>query len=81
MGEGKKRAHARVESDIACVVDGTTEGRIRNLSLGGALLLGPIGLAELEETVSLEFQVGEAEPLTLLGEVVRFTVTSPSTGS
>lgn len=68
-----KRAHARVESDIACIVDGATEARIRNLSLGGALLYGPIGLGELDDTVSLEFQVGEAEPLTILGEVVRIT--------
>ena len=76
---GPKRAHARVESDIACVVDGTTEARIRNLSLGGALLRAPPGLGELDDTVSLEFQVGEVEPLAIWGEVVRITANEPNT--
>ena len=72
-----KRAHARVESDIACIVDGATEVRIRNLSLGGALLVGPHGLGEIDDTVSLEFEVGEAEPMKLLGELVRVTDRGP----
>ena len=71
MSERERRAHARVESDIACVVDGTARGRVRNLSLGGALLIGPVGLGEIDDTLSLEFQIGEAEPLSIFGDVVR----------
>ena len=71
MTAEKRRAHARIETDIPCTVDGRTEGRIRNLSVGAALLLAPAGFAELDETVSLEFQVGEVELVDVLGEVLR----------
>lgn len=73
MSADKKRAHARVESDIACVVDGTIEGRIRNLSPGGALLFGPVGYADIDDTVALEFPSGDGEPFTAVGEVLRVT--------
>lgn len=73
MSVGKRRAHARVEADIACIVDGTTEGRIRNLSVGGALLFGPVGFGDVDDTVSVEFPVGEAQPLTVFAEVLRIT--------
>lgn len=68
----EQREYARVETDLGCIVDGETDGRIRNLSLGGALLFAPAGFADIDDTVSIEFQAGEAEPLTLFGEVLRF---------
>jgi len=46
-----QREYARVETDILCLLDGTTDGKIRNLSLGGALLFAPEGFAERDDTV------------------------------
>jgi hypothetical protein len=70
-GSREQRRFARVETDLACLVDGSADCRIRNLSLGGALLFGPHGLAEVGDPLSIELKVDSDAPLAVLGEVLR----------
>jgi hypothetical protein len=67
----ERRLYPRLEIDLPCVVDGTTEGRIRNISAGGALLVGPVGLAGVADVLSVEIQRGNPGPLELFSDVVR----------
>jgi hypothetical protein len=65
------RQHVRLETDLACDVDGHMPVRVRNLSMGGALLLGHMGLAEPNEVIALEIAVRDANTVSVLGEVRR----------
>lgn len=71
MTSETRRRHARIETDLPCTLDGRQQARIRNLSVGAALVLAPTGLAELYGTVSLDFRVGDVELLAVHGEVLR----------
>jgi hypothetical protein len=66
-----QREYARVEIDLPCLIDGYTPGQIHNISIGGALVTGPRGLADVDDTVSLEFKVGLGGPVEMFGEVLR----------
>ncbi|HEX4620204.1 MAG TPA: PilZ domain-containing protein, partial [Myxococcaceae bacterium] len=66
-----QREYARVEIELPCLIDGFTPGQIHNISVGGALVTGPRGLADVDDTVSLEFKVGRESAVAMFGEVLR----------
>lgn len=71
-----------METDLACRVDGVDgswDGRVRDLSLGGALVLGPAGAAQKDQPMSLGFDVGEPpRRLTVSARVVRVDGDGPT---
>lgn len=71
MTGAERRAHPRVDTDLECLVDGETQAKVRNLSMGGALLVGPEGLAGMDDLIAVEISRPEQEPLSLLSQVVR----------
>ena len=70
-----RRIHARIETDLPCNVTAGGEyfqGRIRDLSHGGAQILGPVGVADLKDSLEIEIELpGDPEPIAVLGEVCR----------
>ena len=77
----ERRRGGRIETDVACVVDGKSKGSIRSLSLGGALVLAPNALARMNQALSVTFKVRSKEPATFVGRVFHVTpaATNPNT--
>jgi c-di-GMP-binding flagellar brake protein YcgR len=75
VGRDDRRIHARIETDLVCTVlakDGPRSARIRDLSHGGAQLVGEAGMADLGESLAIEVELPDQdEPIAILGEVCR----------
>ena len=81
MGAQERRVHARIETDLPCVVrneDGAFEARLRNLSRAGAAVVGPPGVGKLGDAVELEMELpGFSEPVGVLTEIIRTELCPP----
>lgn len=71
----ERRVHARIRINLRCSVltlSGSYEGRVRDLSHGGALIELPESAAFLGDSVTIDVELPDASTsITVLGEVVR----------
>ena len=81
MGGEERRIHTRIETDLPCVVrneDGAFEARLRDLSRGGASIVGPPAIGQLGAAVELEMELpGFPEAVGVLTEIIRATPAPP----
>ena len=82
MQLAERRLHARLSLDLPCRLGGTTEARVRELSLGGALVVAPSEALRMGAECSLAIEVpGWPGPFSLRGRVVRRDVRGGETGA
>ncbi len=81
MAGEERRIHTRIETDLACVVrneDGAFEARLRDLSRGGASIVGPPAVGQVGAAVELEMELpGFPESVGVLTEIIRVSPAPP----